>query len=60
MAFKISWTDNAKENIKDITNYLLDDWNFEVAEKFTDNLIEQTLRLKKCLLLEKNILNWTL
>ena len=47
MAFKISWTDNAKENIKDITNYLLDDWNFEVAEKFTDNLIEQTLRLEK-------------
>ena len=47
MAFKISWTDNAKENIKDITNYLLDDWNFEVAEKFTDNLIDQTLRLEK-------------
>jgi plasmid stabilization system protein ParE len=32
MAFKISWTDNAKENIKDITNYLLYDWNFEVLK----------------------------
>ena len=40
MAFKISWTNNATENIKDITNFLLDDWSFEVAEKFTDNIIE--------------------
>ena len=47
MAFKISWTNNATENIKDITNFLLDDWSFEVAEKFTDNIIEQTLRLEK-------------
>lgn len=47
MAFKIEWTDNAKENIRDITSYLLDNWSFEVAERFTDNLIEQTIRLEK-------------
>jgi plasmid stabilization system protein ParE len=47
MAFKISWTDNAKENVRDITNYLLDKWDFEVAENFSDNLIDQTLRLEK-------------
>ena len=42
MAFKIEWTNNAKDNIHDITSYLLDNWSFEVAEKFTDNLIKQT------------------
>jgi plasmid stabilization system protein ParE len=47
MAFKVEWTDNAKENIRDITSYLLDNWSFEIAEKFTDNLIEQTLRLER-------------
>jgi addiction module RelE/StbE family toxin len=47
MAFKIEWTDNAKEDIRDITSYLLNNWSFEVAEKFTDNLIEQTMRLEK-------------
>jgi plasmid stabilization system protein ParE len=58
MAFKISWADNAKENIKDITNYLLDDLNFEIAEKFTNNLIiEQTFRLGKMPFLGKDILN---
>lgn len=53
MAFKIEWTDNAKENIRDIASHLLDNWSFEVAEKFTDNLIEQTVRLEKCHFLGK-------
>jgi hypothetical protein len=40
-AFKISWTDNPKENINDITNYLFKEWTFEVAGEFTNNLIDQ-------------------
>ncbi len=47
MAFKITWTNDAKENFRSITNYLLEEWNFEVADKFSDKLIEATLQLEK-------------
>jgi plasmid stabilization system protein ParE len=46
MARQVVWTDDAKENIRAITNYLLEEWNFEVAENFSDKLIASTLQLE--------------
>ncbi len=44
--FKVVWSADAKENIRDIFDYLLDNWSDAVAEKFTDNILALTLQLE--------------
>lgn len=38
MAYRIEWTENAKQDLKKIIEYLLEKWSLEVAEKFIDKL----------------------
>ena len=40
MEYEIVWSDEIVENIRDINNYLLDEWGFLVADKFADKLIK--------------------
>ncbi len=47
MAYQIVWHDNAKEDLRDILNYLLDNWSDEVAEKFNDMLFSKLQNLEK-------------
>ena len=44
MAHQVVWTDDAKANYRAITEYLLDAFSFEVADRFTD-LIADKLRI---------------
>ena len=44
MAHQIVWADDAKANYRAITEYLLDAFSFEVADRFTD-LIANKLRI---------------
>lgn len=41
MAYEIIWSDDAKEDFRDITHYLLDNYSFEVAEKFIETLFDK-------------------
>lgn len=41
MAYEIIWSDDAKEDYRNITYYLLDNYSFEVAEKFTETLFDK-------------------
>ena len=47
MAYQIVWHDNAKEDLRDILNYLLDNWSDEVAEKFNDALFGKLQSLER-------------
>lgn len=38
MAKKVIWQSDAKEDFREIVNYLLDTWPSDVAEKFTDQV----------------------
>ena len=38
MAYKIEWTENAKQDLKKIIEYLRDEWSVDIAEKFVDRL----------------------
>lgn len=38
MAKEIIWSPNCKENYKDIIDYLLDNWTYEIALNFTLHL----------------------
>ena len=38
MAKKVIWNPEAKEDFREIVNYLLDNWSYEIAEKFTDQV----------------------
>lgn len=38
MAKKVVWQSNAKEDFREIVDYLLDAWPSDVAEKFTDQI----------------------
>ncbi len=38
MAYEIEWTENAKEDLKKIVEYIRDEWSLESAEKFVDKL----------------------
>ncbi|RDB07400.1 type II toxin-antitoxin system RelE/ParE family toxin [Runella aurantiaca] len=40
MAKKVIWQSNAKEDFREIVNYLLETWPSDVAEKFMDQLIK--------------------
>jgi addiction module RelE/StbE family toxin len=47
MAYQIIWSDDAKEDYRDITYYLLDNYSFEVAEKFTETLFDKVQLFEK-------------
>lgn len=59
MAYKIIWTKNAKEDLKDIVFYLKEEWSEEISEKFISNLFSKLEILSEFPLLgkasEKNI-----
>ncbi len=38
MAYKIEWTENAKQDLKEIIEYLVEEWSVDVAENFVDKL----------------------
>jgi addiction module RelE/StbE family toxin len=38
MAYKIEWTENAKQDLKKVIEYLVEEWSVDVAEKFVDKL----------------------
>jgi plasmid stabilization system protein ParE len=40
MAKTVKWSDSAGEDFYEIVNYLMDNWSFEVADKFTDDVEE--------------------
>ncbi len=44
MALKIVWTTNAEEDLRQILDYLLDEWADSFAEVFSEQLF-QTLNL---------------
>lgn len=39
MAYQVVYSPNVQEEIREILIYLLDEWNFEVSENFSDYLI---------------------
>ena len=41
MAYEIIWSKDARENYRDIIDILLERWSFEVAEEFSDKIIER-------------------
>ena len=41
MAYEIIWSKDARENYRDIIDILLKRWSFEVAEEFSDKIIER-------------------
>jgi plasmid stabilization system protein ParE len=44
MAYTIAWGDDAKENYRAIAIYLLDEFGFDVADRFTD-MVGDKLRI---------------
>ena len=46
MAHSVVWGDEAKENYRAITLYLLDDFGFDVADRFTDTIADKLLILE--------------
>ncbi|MGE5339943.1 MAG: type II toxin-antitoxin system RelE/ParE family toxin [Candidatus Omnitrophota bacterium] len=38
MAYEIEWTENAREDLKRIIEYIRDEWSINVAEKFIDKV----------------------
>jgi len=47
MAYEIIWSDDAKEDYRNIAYYLLDNHSFEVAEKFTETLFDKVKLFEK-------------
>ncbi|MFN8343386.1 MAG: type II toxin-antitoxin system RelE/ParE family toxin [Spirosomataceae bacterium] len=45
MAYEINWSPDSKEDIRDIYEYLLDEWDDKVADKFTDDVLALTMQL---------------
>jgi plasmid stabilization system protein ParE len=41
MAYEIVWSKDARENYRDIIDVLLKRWSFEVAEAFSDKIIDR-------------------
>ncbi|PWK22655.1 plasmid stabilization system protein ParE [Arcicella aurantiaca] len=46
MAYEIIWSRESRENYKDIIDSLLKKWSFEVAEEFTNKIIERLTLLE--------------
>ena len=53
MAFEIVWTDEAKEDVRTTTAYLLDRFGDATADRFTDELAAALRRLEAMPLLGK-------
>lgn len=47
MEYEIVWSAEIQEDIKNINDYLLEEWGFLIAEKFGDKLIDAVENLKK-------------
>lgn len=47
MAHQIVWADEAKENYRAITDYLLDAFAFKMADRFTDLIADKLLILEQ-------------
>lgn len=45
MAYEINWSPDSKEDIRNIYEYLLDEWDDKVADKFTDDVLGLTKQL---------------
>ena len=52
---EIIWHPEAQEDYRDILDYLLDNWSFDVADKFTTQLDDSLQLLKKHPMLEMRI-----
>jgi plasmid stabilization system protein ParE len=46
MEYEIIWSLQIQEEIKDINDYLLEEWGFLIANKFADKLIDTVENLK--------------
>jgi plasmid stabilization system protein ParE len=46
MAYEIIWTSASRENYKDIIDSLLEKWSFDVAEEFTNKIIDRLTLLE--------------
>ena len=46
MAYEIVWTSASRENYRDIIDSLLEKWSFEVAEEFTNKIIDRLTLLE--------------
>ena len=46
MEYEIIWSLQIQEEIKDINDYLLEEWGFLIANKFADRLIDTVENLK--------------
>lgn len=47
MEYEIIWSLEAQEDIKNINDYLLENWGFLITEKFGDKVIDAVENLKK-------------
>lgn len=47
MDYDIEWTEEAREDYRTVTSYLLDVYDFEVADRFTDTVANKMLLLEK-------------
>lgn len=45
MAYEINWSPDSKEDIRNIYEYLLDEWDDKVADKFADDVVDLTKQL---------------
>lgn len=45
MAYEINWSPDSKEDIRNIYEYLLDEWDHKVADKFADDVVDLTKQL---------------
>jgi plasmid stabilization system protein ParE len=46
MIDNVQWLEAAQDDFRQIANYLLDEWSFVVAEKFTDEIDKCIERIK--------------
>lgn len=45
MAYEINWSPDSKEDIRNIYEYLLDEWDDKVADKFANDVVDLTKQL---------------
>ena len=47
MDYEIEWTEEAREDYRTVTSYLLDLYDFEIADRFTNTVANKMLLLEK-------------
>jgi plasmid stabilization system protein ParE len=45
MAYTVIWSEKAQQQISQIIDYLYDNWSFEIAEKFADQMTKSSEQL---------------